>query len=228
MKTTIGSSIEVRLEPGKALNIARSRTVSCSESIKRKSLVFPQCDAAIARLLNGLLFVRQIFASETPGTVTLSCAHGKRLVRLDLAGSETVSLNFSRVIAMSTSLKARSRVALSAAAIAANRVFIKELYCPKADASGVVILETVGEPVAATGSEMTFDIPRMIAWDSSVQFSTKPLEEMSCIILEPTCVSVVSSVSQDCCVLLDADDGMTGRGWWGVARQVLALVIPGL
>lgn len=227
MRATIGSSLEVRLEPGDGLNIARSRTVSCSGSSKRKSLVFPQRDCAIARLLNGLLFVRQVFARESPGTVTLSCAHGRRLVRLDLAGSETVGLNFSKVIAMSTSVKARSRVALSAAAIAANRVFIKELYCEKADATGIIILETGGEPVAATGSEMTFDIPRMIAWDSSVQFSTKPLEEISCVILEPTCVSVATSASRDCCVLLDADDGTSGRGWWGIARQILALVVPG-
>jgi len=228
MKTTIGSSLDVRLEPGDGLNVARRRTVSCSGSIGRRSLVFPQCDGGLSRLLSGLLFVRQMFARETPGTVTLSCAHGRRLVRLDLAGSETVSLNLSKVIAMSTSVKVRSRIALSAAAIAANRVFIKELYCPRADAKGVIILETVGEPVAATGSEMTFDIPRMIAWDSSVQFSTMPLEEISCIILEPTCISVVSSENQDCCVLLDADDGMSERGWWGIARQMLALVVPGI
>jgi uncharacterized protein (AIM24 family) len=228
MKTTIGSSLEVTLEPGEGLNVARSRTVSCSGSIRRRSLVFPQRDGAIARLLNGLLFVRQMFARETPGTVTLSCAHGRRLVRLDLVGSEAISLNFSKVIAMSTSVKVRSRIALSGAAIAANRVFIKELYCPKAIAKGMAILETLGEPVVPADSKVTFDISRMVAWDSSVLFSTVPLEDVSSILLEPACVSVVSSANQGCCVLLDADDGMSERGWWGIARQLLALVIPGL
>jgi hypothetical protein len=117
---------------------------------------------------------------------------------------------------------------LSGAAIAANRVFIKELYCPTPGTKGIVVLETEGEPVAATGSSMTFDITRMIAWDSSVQFSTEPLETIGCVVLEPTCISVVSSGEKECCVLLDADDGVAEMGFRGVARQLLALVIPGV
>ena len=228
MKTTIGSSLEVRLEPGEGLNVARSRTVSCEGAIKRKSLLAPQLDCALARAFNGLLFVRQIFTRESSGTLTLSCAHGRRLVRIDLAVDETVGIQLSNVIAMSTSVKVRSRLALSGAAIAANCVFVKELYCPAPGTKGIIVLETEGEPVAAKGSAMTFDITRMIAWDSSAKFSTEPLETIGCVVFEPMCISVVSTGEEECCVLLDADDGVAEMGFRGVARQLLALVIPGV
>jgi hypothetical protein len=227
MHITIGPKLEFPVAPLESWHVKRSKRFLTEGGVKRRSQWIPPTDCAWARIRHGFLLMRRAYATARPGLLVLDCAEGRRLIAIEVSHAAPVCVDVGRVVAMSTTVRLRTRISLSLAATSTNCVFVKQAWCPQHGTTGTIVLETAGEPTAASGQNATFDVSRMIAWDPSIEFRTTRLESLPCVLFEPVCISA-SSPHKGSAVLLDADDTPAGFSAWKGVRQLLSLVIPGL
>lgn len=227
MHITISPKLEFDLEPHESWQVKTRKRFLTEGGAQRRINWIPATDCLIARLANGLLCVRLAYAKARPGKLVLDCAEGRRLIAIRVCSEKPVCIDVSRVVAMSTTVRLRSCLSFSLAAASANYAFVKQAYCVHPGASGTIVLETAGQPTAATGQNATFDVSRMIAWDPAIEFRTTRLQSLMCVFVEPVCISASAPDKSDK-VLLDADDSGAAFSPWKGIRRALGLLVPGL
>jgi hypothetical protein len=227
MQITIRPKLEFKIDSNESWRVKTSRRFLTEGGTKRRYQLIPSTDCFFSRVMSGFACARLAYAKARPGTLVLDCAEGRRLVAINVSHKHPVCIDVRRAIAMSTTVRLRTCVSFSLAAASANHVFVKQAFCPRPETSGVIVLETAGEPTSATGQNSTFEVSRMIAWDPGIEFRTTRLETLGCIFFQPVCVSA-SAVNDGDSVLLDADDTSAAFSPWKGIRRALSLVIPGL
>jgi hypothetical protein len=226
MKAEIATHLRVLVTTERAWFIKRSKTPEMDGNIA-ETCSFSRLSCLVSMVRNRLFPIQKYFATDQGGDLVITCAEGRRLVRLEVTHDSPVCFSMGRLVGFSEHVDIESYISLSVAAFGCDRNFTYMAWCPEPGQSGEILLETLGMPVALESNSAAFDIKRMLAWSPQIQFSLGELHQLADVFM--TQPRVRAEWSTPGCGLLLEPDSSEAKSPAKVLLQSLASVyVPGI
>lgn len=226
MKVVIDTHLRVPVSRDQAWYIKRSKSPEMDGPIA-ETCSFSRLSCLVSMLRNRLFPIQKYFAPEASGHLAITCAEGRRLVRIEVTHDAPVCFGMHNLIGFSEHVDVESYISLSMAAFGCDRNFTYMAWCPEPGQSGEIILETVGMPVTLESNSATFDIKRMLAWSPQIEFSLGELHQMADVFMTHPRVRAEWS-TPGCGLLLEADNSQAKSPAKVLIQSLISVYVPGI
>lgn len=230
MQTTASheGSLRIAMKESERWHYTRSiRGMEALEgSLSQRSKARPRLDGLWKRYLAGHLWVMEVLAEPPGGTLILTCDKSHQLVYIPIREGCPVCVKFTRVIAMTSNVRIRSRMRLSFPAIWMGHVSVCYAECTDSGREGGIVLEIAGETTTVS-QDAQFSMNRLVAWDAKVRFCVAGLHGIADVFASEPLVRARCDSSLEQVVLLEPNTGGSRKTivsqMMGIARMLLPI-----
>lgn len=226
MNVEIAAHLRVPVTQDRAWFIKRAKSPEMDGPLA-ETCSFSRLSCLLSMVRNRLFPIQKYFATQQAGHLAISCAEGRRLVRIEVTHDSPVCFSMHSLVGFSEHVDIESYISFSLAAFGCDRNFTYMAWCPKPGRSGEIILETVGTPIALESNSAAFDIKRMLAWSPDVEFSLGELHQMADVFMTQPRVKAEWS-ALGCGLLLEADNSQAKSPAKVLIQSLISVYVPGI
>jgi len=168
------------------------------KTLRTVSLPIP-LSAIIGRFLHNAWIVNRYFSSEEKYELSVSAAHGRRLIKIDIKDGQSLRFHVKYLVGWSDRIRMHTDINF-----AVTRICNKALFVQEASGPGIMLFEVSGNPIIATEQTGKMSADRLVAWSEDTRFKLSGAYRVADLYLNPPLLAIKGNGQ----ALLDSDDNL--------------------